>query len=68
MRFIPYNIGTFLVRSQSRQRYVHHVDLIDCTCSCEAFEFDGTCRHLREAYRRRRAGQLPMIVKMEGRA
>ena len=68
MNFIPYNIGTFLVCSQSRQRYHHHVDLIDCNCSCEAWEFNGTCSHLREAYRRRRAGQLPMIVKMKGRA
>ena len=68
MRFKPYNIGTFLVRSQSRQRYHHHIDLIDCTCSCEAFAFDGTCSHLQEAYRRRRAGKLPMIVMMKGRS
>lgn len=67
LKFIPYNIGTFLVRSRSRHGYHHQVDLIECNCSCEAWQSTGSCEHLREAYKRRVRGRLPIIVAMNGR-
>jgi hypothetical protein len=64
MRFIPYDIGTFLVPSRSRRGERHIIDLIDWTCSCEGYQSYMTCAHLREAWRRRTFEHLRIIVGM----
>jgi hypothetical protein len=51
MRFIPYDNGTYLVRSRTRTGH-HIVDVNEMTCSCEGYEFNQTCDHLRTAMRR----------------
>lgn len=51
MRFIPYDNGTYLVRSRSREG-VHIVDVEEMTCSCEGYHYYATCGHLRAALRR----------------
>ncbi len=71
MTFIPRDIGSYLVRSRSRDGY-HVVDLLgdDHGCSCEGYEFSepfSTCAHYREALRRRQQGRLPMIVAMKAK-
>lgn len=79
MRFTPYDIGTYLVRSRTRVG-VHLVSLLGDGftaenaddpegCSCEGFETSkpfNTCAHYREAIKRRQRGKLPMIVAMSG--
>ena len=65
MRFIPFDIGTYLVHSGSRPAVWHVVSLIPDEyygCSCEAYDYAYTCRHIREAERRRRMGRLMMVV------
>ncbi len=71
MTFIPYDIGTYLVRSRTRSGH-HLLCLVgdECGCSCEGYEFSepfNTCAHYREALRRRQRGRLPMIVAMKGK-
>jgi len=68
MKFIPLDIGTFLVTSRSRPGDWHIVSLLPDEyygCSCEDYakgESFNTCRHVREAERRRRLGRLAMVV------
>lgn len=78
MTFIPFDIGTYLVKSRTRDGEAHLLNLLGNEgeddpwgCSCEGYEFSepfNTCAHYREALRRRRQGRLPMIVAMKGRA
>jgi hypothetical protein len=64
MRFIPHDIGTFLVRSRSRDGH-HIVDVIEGTCSCEGYQRNDTCAHLDDW--RRRYTNLTMIIAMRAR-
>ncbi len=71
MTFKAFDIGSYLVRSRSRDGY-HIVDLLgdDHGCSCEGYEFSepfNTCAHYREALRRRQIGRLKVIVAMRGK-
>lgn len=75
MKFIPLDIGTYLVMSRSRPGEYHILSLLgngdDYGCSCEGYRFSEpwpTCVHMRVAYRLRRQGKLPIIVGMKGRA
>jgi hypothetical protein len=47
MNITPHDIGTFLVESRSRPDEVHIIDVNDRTCSCESFQFNKTCQHLK---------------------
>ncbi len=60
MRFIPLDIGTYQVRSRSREGH-HIVDVIEHTCSCEGYQFYNVCEHLRKA--EIKFGNLTSIVK-----
>ena len=51
MRFIPYDNGTYLVRSRSRDGH-HIVDINEFTCSCEGYQFYQTCDHLAAAIKK----------------
>jgi hypothetical protein len=71
MRFLPLDIGTYLVMSRSRKGEYHIVCLLgeERGCSCEAYQFSepfNTCVHIRTAYRLRRQGKLKMIVGVKG--
>lgn len=68
MRFIPLDIGTFLVTSRSEPGSHHIVSLLPDDyygCSCIGYQLSepcNTCRHIREAEKRRQLGRLAMIV------
>lgn len=55
MTVTPYDIGTYLVTSRTREDVEHLVDLSDLTCSCEAaLDFANTtpenpCAHVEAA-------------------
>ena len=72
MKFIPFDILTFLVASRTRREVCHILSFIDPVgCSCEAYENSApfnTCAHYREALRQRQKGKLGVIVAMKGRA
>lgn len=48
MKITPHDINTYLVASCSRKDDSHIVDMGELTCSCEAFQNNQTCKHLRE--------------------
>ena len=50
MRFIPFDIGTYRVKSRTRDGH-HILDIREGTCSCEGFEFYKDCDHLRSLRR-----------------
>ncbi len=64
MRFIPYDIGTYLVKSRTRDGH-HIVDMLEVTCSCEGYDQRGTCEHLQDLLRQKT--NMKTVVAMRAR-
>ena len=68
----PYGIGTFLVKSRTRDGWHLVSVLIDeyYGCTCEGFQMSsplGTCAHIREVTWRLMRHRLAMVVGFVGR-
>lgn len=68
MKVTPFDRNTFLVESRSRPDEHHITDIEEMTCSCEGFQFNKTCQHLKAVMSTETTDELQLAPEQPGEA